>query len=61
MQMYGRRLTPIETFTRLDAIDVNQVKEVANRYLVNKPVAVAAYGPIQKLQPIEWFREQTRA
>lgn len=59
--MYGRRLTPIETFTRLDAIDLNRVKEVASKYLVNKPVAVAAYGPIQKLQPMDWFREQCNA
>ena len=35
MQMYGRRITPAETFARIDAIDLNRVKEVAYKYLVN--------------------------
>ena len=61
MQMYGRRLTPAETFARIDAIDVGRVKDVATQYLVNKPVAVAAYGPVESLPSIDWFREKDRA
>ena len=61
MQMYGRRLTPAETFARIDAIDIHRVREVADRYLVNRPVAVSAYGPVENLPPIEWFRDQDRA
>lgn len=61
MQMYGRRLTPAETFARIDAIDINRVKEVADKYLVNRPVAVSAYGPVESPPPIEWFREQDQA
>lgn len=60
MQMYGRRITPAETFARIDAIDLNRVKEVAYKYLVNKPMAVSAYGPVETLPPIEWFREHDR-
>lgn len=61
MQMYGRRLTPAETFARIDAIDIGWVKDVASQYLVNRPVAVAAYGPVESLPSIEWFREKDRA
>ena len=57
-QMYGIRLTPAEIFTRVDAVDLQTVKDVANDTFVNKPIAVAGYGPIETLPPIEWFREK---
>ena len=55
---YGRRLTPAEIFARIDSIDIERIKDVAFNYLVNKPVAVAGYGPIEDLPPIEWFQEK---
>ena len=57
-QMYGRRLTPAEIFTRVDAVDLQTVKDVASATFVNKPIAVAGYGPVDTLPPIEWFREK---
>ena len=36
MQMYGRRITPAETFARIDAIDIGWVKDVASQYIVKR-------------------------
>ena len=58
MLVYGRKITPAEIFARIDAIDLQHVKEVANQYIINKPIAVAGYGPVDSLPPIEWFREK---
>ena len=43
---------------RIDAVDLKRVKEVANQTFINKPVAVAGYGPVASLPSIEWFREK---
>ncbi|KAK8803228.1 hypothetical protein WA158_000922 [Blastocystis sp. Blastoise] len=53
--VYGRRLTPAEIIARVNFITVDSVRDLIDRYILNKPVAVAAYGPVQKLQNKEWF------
>lgn len=58
MLVYGRKISPAEIFARIDAIDLKRVKEVANQCVINKPVAVAGYGPVDALPPIEWFRDK---
>ena len=58
MLVYGRKITPAEVFARIDAVDLKRVKEVANQTFINKPVAVAGYGPVASLPSIEWLREK---
>ncbi|CAI9109797.1 OLC1v1009701C2 [Oldenlandia corymbosa var. corymbosa] len=56
---YGRRIPYPELFARIDAVDVNTVKRVANRFIYDKDVAIAALGPIQGLPDYNWFRRRT--
>ena len=58
--IYGRKITPAEVYVRMNSITVEQVREVVEKMICNKPIAVAAYGPCQNLPSIEWFREKVR-
>ncbi|MQL75522.1 hypothetical protein Taro_007909 [Colocasia esculenta] len=59
MLTYGRRLPFAELFARIDAVDASTVKRVANRFIFDQDVAIAAMGPIQKLPDYNWFRRRT--
>ncbi|XP_039137236.1 probable mitochondrial-processing peptidase subunit beta, mitochondrial [Dioscorea cayenensis subsp. rotundata] len=56
---YGRRIPAAELFARIDAVDASTVKRVANRFIFDQDVAIAAMGPITKLPDYNWFRRRT--
>ncbi|CAD5176095.1 unnamed protein product [Musa acuminata subsp. malaccensis] len=56
---YVRRIPVAELFARIDAVDANTVKRVANRFIFDQDVAIAAMGPIQGLPDYNWFRRRT--
>ncbi|XP_010939148.1 probable mitochondrial-processing peptidase subunit beta, mitochondrial [Elaeis guineensis] len=56
---YGRRIPVAELFARIDAVDASTVKRVANRFIFDQDVAIAAMGPIQSLPDYNWFRRRT--
>lgn len=56
---YGRRIPFPELFARIDAVDASTVKRVANRFIYDRDVAIAAMGPIQGLPDYNWFRRRT--
>ncbi|KAJ0982012.1 hypothetical protein J5N97_010267 [Dioscorea zingiberensis] len=56
---YGRRIPTTELFARIDAVDASTVKRVANRFIFDQDVAIAAMGPIKKLPDYNWFRRRT--
>ncbi|KAI8548446.1 hypothetical protein RHMOL_Rhmol07G0274600 [Rhododendron molle] len=43
---YGRRIPFAELFARIDAVDASTIKRVANRFIFDQDVAIAAMGPI---------------
>jgi len=59
MLTYGRRIPIPELFARIDAVDASTVKRVANRFIFDQDVAIAAMGPIQGLPDYNWFRRRT--
>eukprot|EP00850_Spirogloea_muscicola_P005180 SM000023S07636 [mRNA] locus=s23:639245:642315:+ [translate_table: standard] len=59
MLTYGRRLPLAELFARIDAVDASAVKRVADRFIFDKDVAIAAIGPAQFLPDYTWFRRRT--
>ncbi|GAB2299257.1 hypothetical protein Dimus_033327 [Dionaea muscipula] len=56
---YGRRISFAELFARIDAVDSSTVKRVANRFIHDRDIAIAATGPIQSLPDYNWFRRRT--
>ncbi|XWS44378.1 hypothetical protein CRYUN_Cryun15aG0039900 [Craigia yunnanensis] len=56
---YGRRIPFTELFARIDAVDPSTVKRVANRFIYDRDIAIAAMGPIQGLPDYNWFRRRT--
>ncbi|KAL4377023.1 hypothetical protein GQ457_02G018950 [Hibiscus cannabinus] len=56
---YGRRIPFAELFARIDAVDANTIKRVANRFLYDRDLAISAIGPIQDLPDYNWFRRRT--
>lgn len=57
--VYGRRLPKAELFARIDAVDAAAVKGVANRFILDQDVAVAAMGDTQFLPDYTWLRRRT--
>ncbi|KAJ7530949.1 hypothetical protein O6H91_14G025900 [Diphasiastrum complanatum] len=56
---YGRRVPLAELFARIDLVDANTVKRVANRFICDKDVAIASMGSTQFLPDYNWFRRRT--
>ncbi|KAF8399575.1 hypothetical protein HHK36_015442 [Tetracentron sinense] len=56
---YGRRIPFAELFARIDAVDASTIKRVANRFIFDRDIAIAAMGPIQGLPDYNWFRRRT--
>lgn len=56
---YGRRVPLAEIFARIDAVNAATVKRVANRFIYDKELAIAAMGPTQNLPDYNWFRRRT--
>nr|GMD21085.1 probable mitochondrial-processing peptidase subunit beta, mitochondrial [Ipomoea batatas] len=57
---YGRRIPYAELFARIDAVDASTIKRVANRFIFDREIAIAARGAIQGYLPdYNWFRRRT--
>ncbi|KAL9246339.1 hypothetical protein vseg_019886 [Gypsophila vaccaria] len=56
---YGRRIPFAELYARIDAVDADTIKRVANRFLFDKDIAIAAMGSIKGLPDYNWFRRRT--
>ncbi|CAK9186187.1 unnamed protein product [Ilex paraguariensis] len=56
---YGRRIPFAELCARIDAVDASTIKRVANRFIFDQDIAIAAMGPIQRLPDYNWFRRRT--
>lgn len=56
---YGKRMHPLETLARIDAVDANAVKKCANRYFLDRDYALAAVGPIWELPDYNFLRRKT--
>lgn len=59
MLVYGRRIPMTEWFARIDAVDEDAIKRVANKYLYDRELAVTARGPIHSLPDYNWLRSRT--
>ncbi|PSC75779.1 putative mitochondrial-processing peptidase subunit beta [Micractinium conductrix] len=57
--VYGRRLPKAELFARIDAVDADTVKAVAQRFILDQDVAIAAMGDTQFLPDYTWMRRRT--
>lgn len=57
--VYGRRMPKAELFARIDAVDSDTVKAVANRFILDQDVAIAALGDTQFLPDYTWMRRRT--
>lgn len=56
---YGRRMTPAETFSRIDAVTTEDIKATAFKFFNDKDHALAAVGGIHELPDYTWFRRHT--
>jgi len=56
---YGRRMTPAETFSRIEAITTDDIKATAYRFFNDKDHALAAVGGIHELPDYTWFRRHS--
>jgi len=56
---YGRRIPLEELYARIDMVDVETIKRVADRFIYDKEPAIAAMGPSQFLPDYNWFRRNT--
>jgi mitochondrial-processing peptidase subunit beta len=53
-------MTPAETFARIDAVEVEDVKATAQRYIIDEEHALAAMGPVDSLPNYDWIRRHSR-
>jgi len=56
---YGRRMTPAETFSRIDALTTDDIKATAYKFFNDKDHALASVGGIHELPDYTWFRRHT--
>lgn len=57
--VYGRRVPKAELFARIDAVDAATVRAVADRFIFDQELAIAAVGDTQYLHDYWWFRKRT--
>jgi processing peptidase subunit beta len=56
---YGRRMTPAEIFSRIDAITTEDIRATANKFIRDQDHALAAVGGIHELPDYNWFRRHS--
>lgn len=56
---YGRRMTPAEVFSRIDAITTSDIRATAAHFFNDKDPAIAAVGGIHELPDYTWFRRHS--
>lgn len=57
--MYGRRVPKAELFARIDAVTPETIKAVADRFIYDQDIAIAALGDTQNLPDYTYFRRRT--
>ena len=57
--VYNRRISKAAMFARIDAVDVDTIKAVADRFIYDQDIAIAAMGDTQNLPDYTWFRRRT--
>jgi processing peptidase subunit beta len=56
---YGRRMTPAEIFSRIDAVSKDDIKATAAKYINDQDHALAAVGGIHELPDYTWVRRHS--
>eukprot|EP00538_Stauroneis_constricta_P004623 CAMPEP_0119561226 /NCGR_PEP_ID=MMETSP1352-20130426/17040_1 /TAXON_ID=265584 /ORGANISM="Stauroneis constricta, Strain CCMP1120" /LENGTH=477 /DNA_ID=CAMNT_0007609389 /DNA_START=4 /DNA_END=1437 /DNA_ORIENTATION=+ len=56
---YGRRMTPAEIFSRIDAVTTSDIRATASKFFNDQDPAIAAVGGIHELPDYTWFRRHT--
>lgn len=56
---YNRRLTPAETFKRIDSVDAASVKAAANEFINDQDCVAACIGPVHEMPDYNWLRRRT--
>ncbi|MEW5299529.1 MAG: hypothetical protein WDW36_002537 [Sanguina aurantia] len=56
---YGRRMPKAELFARIDAVDANAIRAVADRFIYDQDMAIAAVGDVQQMPDYTWFRRRS--
>jgi mitochondrial-processing peptidase subunit beta len=56
---YGRRIPKAEWFARIDAVTPATIKAVADRFIYDQDIAIAALGDTQNLPDYTYFRRRT--
>lgn len=59
MLVYGRRIPMVEWFARIDAVDTEAIKRIANKYIFDREVAVTSMGPIHSMPDLNEIRRCT--
>ena len=59
MLAYGRRIPKAEMFARIDAVDANAIKGVADRFIYDQDISMASMGDLTFLPDYTWFRRRT--
>mmetsp|Transcript_16787 Transcript_16787/g.28783 ORF Transcript_16787/g.28783 Transcript_16787/m.28783 type:complete len:497 (-) Transcript_16787:221-1711(-) len=57
--VYGRRLPKAELFARIDAVDANTIRAVADRFIYDQDMAVASVGDVQFVPDYNWWRKRS--
>jgi len=57
--VHGRRIHPSEMFARFDEVDVNAVKNVCQKYTVDRDHCLAALGPTHELPDYNIIRKRS--
>jgi len=56
---YGRRMTPVEIFQRIEELTLEDVKAAAHKVFYDKDHAMCAVGGIERLPSYEWTRSHS--
>jgi processing peptidase subunit beta len=56
---YGRRITPVEIFQRIEEMTVDDIKAAAHKVFYDKDHAMAAVGGIEGMPSYEWLRNNS--
>ena len=57
--VYGRRIPKAEMFARIDAVNADTIKAVADRFIYDQDLAICAMGDLQNLPDYTYFRRRT--
>nr|CBW52774.1 ubiquinol:cytochrome c oxidoreductase 50 kDa core 1 subunit [Polytomella sp. Pringsheim 198.80] len=56
--VYGRRVPKAELFARIDAVDPDTIRAVADRFIYDQDPVIASVGDVQFMPDYQWFRRK---